>query len=175
MKTKINLKKSLVFSLLFLVFLTSSRSILAKSPDFNLPNPGMLADNPLIFLKNIKEDIIIFAVRDNEKKAKYYLSLSQRHLSGALILHEKGRADLAIDELRKSENDFLQSLTTANDILKTGGSISDDLLEDMKRLSISHKEVLNYVLSNSKNTNTVQIAESIDVNVKLQIQIDDLR
>lgn len=75
---------------------------------YELPYPGILPDNPLYFVKIVRDRIIEFLTRDNIKKAQLYLLFSDKRAASALVLVQNGKNSLAITTLSKGEKYFDQ-------------------------------------------------------------------
>lgn len=56
---------------------------------YNLPYPGILPDNPLYFIKAIRDQFLILGTRDNIKKAQLYLLYSDKRFAMAISLVKK--------------------------------------------------------------------------------------
>ena len=85
--------------------ITQSQSLDIEKQEviYELPYPGLLPDHPLYFIKSMRDKFLIFTTRDNQKKARLYLHLSDKHMSASLALVEKGKELLAVGELQKGE------------------------------------------------------------------------
>ena len=51
------------------------------TPNYLLPYPGMLPDNPLYMLKAMRDRVINFLIADSQKKAEFYLLQSDKRLN----------------------------------------------------------------------------------------------
>lgn len=63
---------------------------------YNLPYPGILPDNPLYFIKGIRDKILELVTRDNLKKAELYLLFSDKRVAMAESLAQKGKDKQAL-------------------------------------------------------------------------------
>ena len=68
--------------------------------EYELPYPGLLPDNPLYYLKAIRDNILKFLIRDPMKKAEFDLLQSDKRLGASYALLKKGNYDLCITTLR---------------------------------------------------------------------------
>ena len=61
----------------------------SKKISYDLPYAGMLPDNPLFFIKNVRDKILEFATRDQIKKASLYLLFADKRIRMAIELSKK--------------------------------------------------------------------------------------
>lgn len=95
--------------------------------DYTLPYPGILPDNPLYFLKALRDRIIIFFISDPVKKGSFYLLQSDKRLESSWYLLKKGKAkqDLALSTLSKSTNYFDLAVGQVQTAKQAGQDTSD--------------------------------------------------
>ena len=74
---------------------------LAKTPSEFL-YPGMLPDNPFYIFKSVRYSIEGFFVVGDEAKANWYIKLSDKRLAEFRALLEKGKVDLAMQQLNQA-------------------------------------------------------------------------
>ena len=118
----------------------------AEKINYALPYPGILPDNPLYFLKAVRDGIISFVISDPVKKAEFHLLTSDKRISASLLLAEKGKLDLAISTLSKGNNYFHKAMENASAAKKMGKSV-DTVLHNMGKSIKKHQEVLEMVKS----------------------------
>ncbi len=119
---------------------TKSADKIAKA-EYNLPYPGILPDNPLYFLKALRDRLIGILVSDPLKKAEFNLLTSDKRMAASEILANKGKNKLALDALSKSNNYFHNAISSA-DAAKKGGKNIDIVLHNLENSIIKHQEVL---------------------------------
>jgi len=74
----------------------------APSPvDYALPYPGILPDNPLFFLKRLRDLILIQLISNPVRKAEFHQLLADKYHSMGEVLLEKGKAEIAISTFTK--------------------------------------------------------------------------
>jgi hypothetical protein len=146
-----------------------------KKVEYTLPYPGLLPDNPFAIIKNIRDDILVFTIRDNEKKARFILSLSDKHAAYALGLINKGKDNLAIKEIQAAENEFMEIPNILSEIKEQGGSISQDFVLELYQSNNKHKEVIHEMLSRLTNPNLTEIQDILEKNEAIKKELDSLR
>ena len=113
--------------------------------DYNLPYPGILADNPLYFLKVFRDKVVLFALRDQTQKGFYLLLMSDKRLAGAKRLAEEKKMDLAAATLTQAEGFFQQAVDLA--VGQKDGGKSEDLLVKLAASSAKHGEVIQAIVA----------------------------
>lgn len=108
---------------------TSTSSAIPKV-EYELAYPGILPDNPLYFLKAIRDNILKFLIRDKMKKAEFDLLQADKRLGAAKALLEKGKDELSITTLSKSGNYFDDAISNIFKA-KRQGEKTDQLLDRM--------------------------------------------
>lgn len=152
MHQKIFFTFSLFLFLFFSIFPTSisvnsqSISITEQKVIYQLPHPGILPDHPLYFIKSIRDGIMQFTTRNALKKAQLYLLLSDKHMSMALKLAEKGKEQRAIQTLKKGEEYFLKIPPLLQQSKKQGIMPSDDFIQRLYQSNAKHQEVITDVM-----------------------------
>ena len=118
----------------------------AEKINYELPYPGILPDNPLYFLKAVRDGIISFIISDPVKKAEFHSLTSDKRMYASLMLAEKERSDLAISTLSKGNNYFHKAMGNASEAKRMGKNV-DTVLHNMKKSIKKHQEVLEMVKS----------------------------
>ena len=130
--------KRITIGVLLASFLTVG---VAQSQVDDLPDPGMLPDNPVYFLKSWSEDIGTFFTFGEENKAERDFELSERRLSEAKALAEKGRGDMAEGVMERYEEQLDSAMQRAERARERGADM-DELLERISERTLKHQEVL---------------------------------
>lgn len=108
---------------------------------YDLPYPGILPDNPLYFVKAIRDNLMGFFITDPLKKADYYLLMADKRLVSSKSLLAEGKNDLAITTLSKSGNYFDQAIQKIADAKKQGEEIGP-LTERMVTAAKKHQQII---------------------------------
>lgn len=144
------MKKLFITILISILFFTSFKTSFGQettptpkvsSVQYDLPYPGILPDNPLYFLKAIRDNLLGIFITDPLKKADFTLLQSDKRLAASKILFESKKFDLAITTLSKSGNYFHQSVNKAADA-KRAGQDANPILERLLVASKKHQEVI---------------------------------
>ena len=98
----------------FLFVIDSAGATTVDTPQekvaYNLPYPGILSDNPLYFLKVIRDRVTEFLTRDNVKKAQLYLLDSDKRVAMSMVFVKMGKNSQSIEAFSKGEKYFLQMI-----------------------------------------------------------------
>lgn len=114
--------------------------------NYSLPYPGEIEpDNPLWLAKVVRDRLWVIATPDPAKKAELYLLFSDKRLSAAKILFEKGKADLAYSVLDKAEK-YLELAVKTEETNREAGMDSKDFLLKLANSSLKHREVLGEII-----------------------------
>ncbi|MCL5434803.1 MAG: DUF5667 domain-containing protein [Patescibacteria group bacterium] len=122
-----------ILSLIFFINIGRAYAQQTASPtstasvDYSLPYPGILPDNPLYFMKALRDRIVSFFISDPLKKAEFDLLMADVRLNAAQYLFAKGenKYSLAETTISKGENYFYNSLAMTNDAKQQGMRFND--------------------------------------------------
>lgn len=142
-------KLLLVLILLLLLSLVPSRAFakdasLSATPInvvYDLPYPGILPDNPLYYLKAIRDNLLKFFISDPLKKSEFDLLQANKRLGAAQALLSENKTELAITTLSKSGNYFDDAIS-AIQLAKKQGEKTDSLLTELSKASQKHQLII---------------------------------
>ena len=142
------MKKLLISLFIFLMFLNVSfafaknnNQAAIENVSYDLPYPGILPDNPLYFLKAVRDNLIGYLITDPLKKSEYDLLQSDKRLSASKKLLEEGKVDLSITTLSKSGNYFFNAIDKAA-VAKSQGQDANPILDKLLNASNKHQEII---------------------------------
>ena len=130
--------KKILITILLGVFLLAG-TVLAEVN--NLPDPGMLPDHPLYFLKNWGEAIGTFFAFGDISKAERHLFLAEKRVAEAVALVEKGKPEIAERALEKHQEQLNRALGKAEQA-KQKGLDADEVLAKVSEATLTHQAVL---------------------------------
>ena len=178
-----------VISFLFIVlvlFSTFSTKVFAQTEpsattdarfinvSYDLPYPGILPDNPLYFLKALRDNVINLFITDPYKKAEYDLLMADKRLVSARALVDKKNYTLAITTLSKSGNYFDQSIQLIQQVKGQQTNVKE-FLNKMYLASQKHQQVI-YQMSLKADKETRYQLELLQVRAKnFQDTVDVIR
>lgn len=123
--------------------------------EYELPYPGLLPDNPLYFLKVIRDRVVSFLISDPKKKAEFNLLQADKRLNAGLYLFNSAKSgtvqnptkenekkiNLAISTISKAENYFFEAILEINKA-KTQGIDITNLAGRLLTSSEKHQEII---------------------------------
>ncbi|OGH02856.1 MAG: hypothetical protein A2798_00270 [Candidatus Levybacteria bacterium RIFCSPHIGHO2_01_FULL_37_17] len=151
---------------------TVSTSSALPKVEYELVYPGLLPDNPLYYLKAIRDNILKFLIRDEMKKAEFDLLQADKRLGAGKALLEKAKDDLAITTLSKSGNYFDDAISNIFKAKKKGENV-EQLLDKMITASKKHQFVIREMQSEQKGDTLLNLrfleARAHDFQERLEI------
>jgi len=141
---------------------------------YNLPYPGILPDNPLYFIKAIRDQFLILGTRDNIKKAQLYLLYSDKRFAMAISLVKKGKEKQAIEVAGKGEKYFIKIPQLLTDAKKQGSWSSSEFVDTLKLSNAKHKEILDMFLKDLPQGLSDSINGVITINEQIKKTLETL-
>ena len=177
------MKKLFILFLVF-VFLNVSKSYAQENNvstpssaiDYSLPYPGILPDNPLYFLKALRDRTISFFISDPLKKAEFNLLMADVRLNAAQYLFAKGEAKYSLAEttVSKAENYFFNSLVMLNTAKQQGTQV-DDFSAKLINASKKHQQVIKELEDKSKGSVKDRLAADEKRAVEHEVRANEIK
>ena len=114
---------------------------MANAQAGDLPEPGILPDSPLYFLKSAVEGVGTFFTFGDVAKADRFIRLAEKRLAEAQALIDKGKLEQAQKVTEKYEVRLAKALERAEKA-KTKGKDTDSVLAKIAESTLRHQEVL---------------------------------
>ncbi|OGH19941.1 MAG: hypothetical protein A3D74_00700 [Candidatus Levybacteria bacterium RIFCSPHIGHO2_02_FULL_37_13] len=145
------MKRNLFAFLLMLFAITSLFGSIAYGNEasqtahiqYNLAYPGILPDNPLYKLKQLRDKITNFLISDPKKKVEFYLLQADKGILATAMLIDKENIALAEQTALKAEHNMT---LLNNEFPKMPKKPDNSLFEKLKTASLKHQEVLNSLI-----------------------------
>jgi len=122
-------------------FATESAAVVDTGVDYELSYPGMLPDNPLYFLKTIRDAIVRFLIKDPLKKTEFYILTADKRIFAAALLTEKDKYDIALETVSKSNNYLHEAVFSLSKAQSAGKNILP-LRDTLNTAVKKHQEVV---------------------------------
>ena len=146
------MKKLLLLLILLFILVNPMKAFAKDTPDasssamtekikYELPYPGLLPDNPLYYLKAIRDNILKFLISDPLKKTQFDLLQADKRLGAAQLLLIKGKDELSVTTLSKSGNYFDDAIANIQKAKKEGDDVNATL-DQLLKSSQKHQEVI---------------------------------
>ncbi len=113
----------------------------AAQVEYSLAYPGILPDNPLYFLKAARDKLVSVLISDPEKKAEFNLLTSDKRINASYMLAEKGKDELAVTTLSKSNNYLEEAISNLASLKKTEKNINP-LVGNLQNAIHKHLDLL---------------------------------
>ena len=170
-KHKQSMKKSIILIIILFTFLinfqrvfaqdaASSSAIVNQEVNYFLPYPGILPDNPLYFLKALRDRAVSMMISDPLKKVEFNLLMADIRLNAAQYLFAKGenKYTLAETTISKGENYFYNALVMI-DVAKRQGMPINNIVSNLKTASLKHQQVIKELKNKSTGMISSRLAE----------------
>ena len=143
--------------------MSSASQEVNKSADYQLPYPGILPDNPLYFLKAIRDRIVGLLISDPLKKAEFDLLQADKRLNTGIYLFKMGKSKqaLALSTISKGENYFEEAIAKVREG-KRQNLETNDILRRLSDSSYKHQEVLKSLGFASLQKRAADFAKQVD-------------
>lgn len=108
--------------------------------NYELAYPGMLPDNPLYFIKMLRDRLVKLLINDSYKKTEFDILNSEKRIYAAKLLVDKKKVSLALETVSKGNNYFSEAIGEVENVKKPISVFP--LLDRMKIVSEKNKEVI---------------------------------
>ncbi len=127
-----------------------SATVATNTLDYALPFPGILPDHPLYQIKILRDKILLFFTRDPIKKVNLEFLISDKQLVMGKLLWEKGKTDLAVETLNKSEKGLLSVVMSLNELKKIN-TLPTGLTDKVELSAKKHEEIISNLLAETND------------------------
>lgn len=141
---------------------------------YDLPHPGILPDNPLYFLKALRDRVLELTTQDPLKKAELYLSYSDKRAEMALELAGKGKNALAVSTVSKGEKYFLKIPQILLEAKKQNIKPSNEFKYKLQLSNLKHREVIETLLKELPQGENNALTDVLELNKSIGLQLEQL-
>lgn len=110
--------------------------------EYVLPFPGMLPDNPLYFLKRVRDTILEKLINDPVRKSEFYILQSDKRLQMGVMLIDQGKGSLGETTVSKAEKYMEQAVRGLSSYKQNGGVVPGYVVEKLKNAMTKHEEII---------------------------------
>jgi len=129
--------------------------------EYVLPFPGMLPDNPLYFLKRIRDTILEKLISDPVRKAEFYILQSDKRLQMGVMLIEQGKGSLGETTVSKAEKYMEQAVRGLSSYKQNGGVVPGYVIEKLGNAMNKHEEIITGLMGNVGETEKAGLMGSL--------------
>jgi hypothetical protein len=123
-----------------------------SAPEYILPYPGVMPDNPLYFLKSIRDSIMEWLITDPGRKIDYYILQSDKQLNSGIMLGLANKKAL----VPKVMSESLLAMKKAVDLASTSTNLTREMklgaADKIERSLGKHEQVLGELLDKAAET-----------------------
>ena len=114
--------------------------------EYTLPYPGILPDHPLYVLKNIRDKIMDFLIRDPLKRIEFNILMADKRLNMGIILSDQSKHEKAGSIITEAEQFMNYALAEGKKAKDQGREVRSDIIKKLEHSLAKHKEVINELL-----------------------------
>lgn len=158
-----------LISLLFPALSHAQETTPTPSPvEYTLPYPGLLPDNPLYFLRAIRDTMQSFLASNPLKKAEFYLLQADKGVSASSILVEKTETvKLAGATAIESQQYFEKAIEAVHEAKKQGLD-THEISKKLVTANAKHIELLQKLRGGLKDENKESFTKATEKAKELQ-------
>ncbi len=145
-----------------------------KKVIYELPYAGILPDNPLYFLKQVRDVVLEFTTRDQMKKSEMLLLSSDKKVHMAQLLSKKGKSKLVIDVLDNAEKQFMKIPKLVKSSKSQGVGPKEGFVYRLKLANVKHREVMEELIKDLPQGEESGMQEVLDLNNEIRKELDTL-
>lgn len=149
-------------------------AVTVQKIDYTLPYPGILPDNPLYFLKQLRDFILNQLIVDPMRKAEFYILQGDKRLGMGVMLVDQKKDALAEETISKGEK-YLNNAVTELTQLKSNGKDISTVVDRLEKSITKHMEVIESLLTKIGDSQKAGLQGSLDLLRKLQEDVVKLK
>lgn len=153
----------------------SDSSSVVTPVEYTLPYPGILADNPLYFVKNLRDKIMEMLIGDPVKKVQFYILQSDKDVNAGMFLAAKGKGSLVVDTLTRANKTTGKAITLAESLKNQGKDLPAYVVEQLQNSLAKHEEVIRDLANSATDATKAGYEHAIEVIQGFTANIADLK
>lgn len=175
-----SMKKVLIFlcglSLIGSVYGASPKDLIKDGTVvYELPYAGITPENPLYFLKQLRDQITEILTRDFIQKAEFLLVSSDKRAHIALILAQKGKTRQSVEVLADAEEKAMRIPDLLRQSKKQGTAASERFIFTLKLSNSKHREIIQELAKMLPQGQDEQVLSAlIDLNQRIATELERL-
>jgi len=146
---------------LLLIATASGNNVFAQtkeSVDYPLPYPGIMIDNPLYALKNLRDKIMELLIMDPVKKVEFYILQSDKDWNAGIFLDAKNETALAVQTLTRGNTFSRSAITIAQTQGEQGKEVPQYVIDRLRNSLAKHEEIVSDLISKSEESKKTGLA-----------------
>jgi hypothetical protein len=150
-------------------------SLISEELEYILPFPGILPDNSLYFVKELRDTLMRMFISSPVKKIEFSLLQSDKYLAMALSFADTKKWDWAGKVTLQSQKEMEQAIAEVISARKSGVVVPRDLVVNMERSTVKHKQRIDEMKIQSHEKADGIFQKSSDAFAQLAAQASSLR
>jgi len=143
---------------------------------YELPYPGMLPDNPLYVLKQLRDWILDKLIMDPVKKTEFYILQGDKRLAMGLTLSVSGNGVLSEQIISKGEKYMNNGVQTLLALKAQGKNVPAYITDRLTQSLAKHAEVLSVEIAKASDTTIKSgLTGSLDLVSTIQSELPKLK
>ncbi len=140
-----------------------------------MPYPGILIDNPLYFLKKLRDQILEKLIVDPIRKAEFHLLQADKFLNMGISLNDQKKVALAGTVIARAETYMQQTVSELLAIKGNGTQIPGSVVDRLQKSSAKHVEVLEDMLTKIDASQKQAVTDALTMLKKVQGDLSKLK
>lgn len=150
-------------------------TFISEELDYALPFPGILSDNPLYFIKKIRDTVMRAFMSNPVKRAEFALLQSDKYLAMAMAYADMKKWDRAGEAVILSQKEMEQAIAEVNAARTSGVPVPGHITTSMERSTVKHKQRIDGMKINSQEKPNGLFQKASDAFALLAAQASALR
>lgn len=146
-----------------------------KKVEYLLPYPGVLLDNPLYFLKQLRDVILERLIVDPIRKVEFYILQADKFINMAVYLFDKGKTVLMGKAVQLAEKNISLAVSSATTLKTSGVAIPARVIDRLETATAKYVEVLEELLVKVDASQKEIITNALTNIKKLQGELSKLK
>jgi hypothetical protein len=141
----------------------SPSSVIEQKVEYTLPYPGILADNPLYIVKNLRDKIMEMLIADPIKKVEFYILQSDKDVNAGMFLAAKAKGTLALSAVTRANTTTGTAIALADSLKTQGRELPAYVVERLQNSLAKHEEVVRDLLNSAADAQKAGYQNAITV------------
>jgi hypothetical protein len=150
-------------------------SLISEELEYALPFPGILPDNSLYFVKELRDTLMRMFISSPVKRIEFSLLQSDKYLAMALSFADTKKWEWAGKVTLQSQKEMEQAIAEVVSARKSGVVIPRDLVVNLERSTVKHKQRIDEMKIQSQEKAGGVFQKASDSFAQLAAQASSLR
>lgn len=136
--------------------------------EYVLPYPGILPDNPLYFLKKLRDSILEMLIADPVRKVEFYVLQADKDLASSMMLQEKKNEELVGQTVASGQVSINKAVAQLSAMKQGGTQVPSYVVEHVEGSLAKRQQVLTMLAqtSNSQKDMLLKLVQEVGAKLK---------